>query len=516
VALSVSGGPPTSSSTSAPTSAPTDSLSTEPSPTPDDILLALLDERQIAQLVRTSTTPPETLAGILRTADTHLRMTIAAHPNADADLISRAARDPQCDVRGVVAGREDTPIPVLSSLRSDRSKYVRIAVAENPHTSRSDLDSMVDDPEAAVRRRLVTADVSRSTVDRLSRDRVAHIRALVVTCRDLDPVLAERLASDRDHTVRAAAAARRLRPDLLVRLAGDPHPDVARTVAGHSWAPLDAVLEAAGHPSEDVRLVAATIHGHRDEVGEALWADPDRRVRHCVARSARSEAIATRMVGDDAPMVRLALARRPGFPEEHLLTLARDRSVSVVEAVLAHPRCPTRVLLDGLSSNRRSIRWTCRERLRERGVMADPTTLLDRRSASLADLLWWADTVVDHARLAEAMSDPHLPQAVALAILGRPEPDERILLAAMFSERPAVRCRVASIASAPERILRTLAGDPATTVRAAVADHTTTTDTVLRRLARDPQTTVRAAARANLAARRAAARWRRPLGRHPH
>jgi hypothetical protein len=489
---------------------------TPPEATPDDILLALIDPREIRRMVRATTTAPEMLAAIFRTADVRTRVEIAAHENADVDLLARAAADPQCDVRRTVADRSDAPSTVLSGLRADRSKYVRFAVAGNPSTARSDLDWMVDDREAIVRRRLATADVSRSTVDRLSRDRVVHIRSLVATCCDLDPVLTERLVTDRDHIVRSSVAGRRLGPDLMVRLAGDPHPDVARAVAEHDWAPLDAVLVAAAHPCDTVRHVVATTHGHNGEVADMLWADPERRVRHAIARRTRDESIAGRMVGDPDPGVRLVLAKRPDLPEEHLLTLAGDRSVRVVEAAMRHPRCPTGAVRDGLASNWRSVRSTCREVLVARGIMAEPTGPVDRATATLADLLWWADTVVDHGRLADAMRDPDLPEVVALAILGRRDPDERILLEGMFSMSPSVRHRVASIASTPERILRTLAGDPSPAVRSAVAEHRTTPDAVLRRLACDPRASVNSAARAALAARRSEARWRRQLSSRRH
>lgn len=482
--------------------------------TPDDILLALLDPREIRRMVHSSTTAPEMLAAILRNADVRTRVEIAAHENADGDLLTRAAADPQCDVRREVAVRSDAPAALLSSLRADRSKYVRLAVAGNPNTARSDLDAMVDDREPMVRRRLVTADVSRSTIDRLSRDRVVHIRSLVAACCDLDPILAERLVTDRDHLVRSSVASRRLRPDLMVRLAGDPHPDVARAVAEHEWAPVDAVLIAASHASDAVRHVVATTHGHHDAVADMLWADPERRVRHAIARCTRDETIAGRMVHDTDPGVRLALAKRPDLPEEHLATLARDRSVRVAEAAIRHPRCPTAVVLDGLASNWRSVRWACREVLPSRGVAAEPMGPVDRATATVADLLWWADTVVDHGRLAEAMADPDLPEPVALAILGRPDPDERILLEAMFSTCPAVRRRVASIASTPERILRTLAGDPSPAVRAAVAANHATDDAVLRRLGRDPRASVNSTARSATATRRAEARWRQRINRH--
>ncbi|MGA1345589.1 MAG: hypothetical protein ACO35E_06410 [Ilumatobacteraceae bacterium] len=484
--------------------------------TPDDILLALLDEREIWRLIRAATTAPEMLAAIFRSAGARRRADIAAHANADSALLARAAADPLCDVRRTVATRPDAPPDVLAGLRDDRSKYVRYAVAGNPGTRRADLDQMVGDRESMVRRRLVTADVSRSTIDQLSRDRSTHIRSLVATCCELDPVLAERLAADRDPTVRSSVAARHLQPTLMIRLAGDPHPAVARAVAEQESAPLDAILVAAMHASDDVRRAVATTHGRHLEVCEVLWSDPEPRVRDAIARLTPDEGIAGRMIGDDDPGVRLTLARRPDLPEAHLLTLAGDRSVRVVEAVMRHPQCPTSAILDGLASNWRTVRWACRELLHDRGIAADPTGPVDLATASLADLLWWADTVVDPARLAAALRDPDLPEVVALAILGRSDPDERVLLEGLFSTRSRVRRKVASIASTPERMLRTLAGDPSPGVRTAVATHAATPDDVLRRLARDPRRSVGTAAAAALAERRAEARWRQRISRRTH
>lgn len=475
-------------------------------PTPDDIVLALLDRREVERSVWREGTSPAMLAAAMRIGDARVRAGAASNDNATPDLLARAAADPQCDVRVVAARRRETPVDSLSRMRSDRSKYVRRAVAANPSTARDDLGAMVGDHDAEVRRRLARADVSAAAIETLSRDRSPWIRAQVASRRDLDRVVAERLATDPSADVRMAVAARPLRNEVLAVLATDVNPIVARTVATSPFASPATLRIVAAHPHPTPRIAVAVRAGHEDWATEMLADDPDLVVRSAIAQRTRMTGVAERLADDPAPYVRGIIAGRDDAGPDVLARLVNDRSSRVRGIVMANPRCPVEVIASNLASPQRTVRDAARRHLTERGAFVPPA---DRRPfstdrSSLADHLWWADTVTDEATLAAALRDPATPEVVAVAIVRRAGLGEAVLIEGMLSPHATVRHGVAAHPDAPERILRTLANDRSIPVRRAVADHANTDAGTLRRLCRDPHASVAQTARGERGLRR----WR--------
>lgn len=475
-------------------------------PTPDDIVLALLDRREVERSVWRTGTSPDMLAAAMRIGDARVRAGAASNENATPDLLARAAADAQCDVRVVAARRQDTPVESLSSLRTDRSKYVRRAVAANPSTPRDALDAMAGDHDAEVRRRLVEADVSAPTIEALSRDRSPWIRATVAGRRDLDRIIAERLATDPSADVRVVVASRPLRNEVLAILAADVNPIVARTVGTSPFASPATLRIVAAHPHPTPRIAVAVRAGHEDWATEMLADDPDLVVRSAIAQRTRMTAVAERLADDPAPYVRGIIAARDDVRPDVLAHLVKDRSSRVRQNAMANPMCPVEALESHLSSPHRTVREMARRHLRERGALATP---IDREPFStdrstLADHLWWADTVSDDVALTAVVRDPITPEVVAIAVLRRAGLGESVLIEGMLSPYASVRRLVAARPDTPERILRTLANDRSAPVRRAVADHAHTDPSTLRRLCRDPDPSVAATARGERGLRR----WR--------
>jgi len=131
------------------------------------------------------------------------------------ELARELAADPDPRLREALARRQDVPAEVLYFLAGDELASVRLAVAANPKGPSKGNLLLADDPDEAVRRSLATkigqsdagmsqsarvTDVARKVLEKLARDQVPHVRAIIAeslkSMADADPVLIGRLARD--------------------------------------------------------------------------------------------------------------------------------------------------------------------------------------------------------------------------------------------------------------------------------------------------------------------------------
>ncbi|MSZ78343.1 MAG: hypothetical protein F2667_14655, partial [Actinobacteria bacterium] len=175
----------------------------------------------------------------------------------------------------------------LQALSVHRLTAVRAAVARNPHASRALLVELARDRHHLVRyavaqnRGPFAEQVALGAADR-------SVRVILAQRRDLDASTYESLVVDSAHEVREAVVASSRSPDLVVRLAADPHPGVRSVVAHHDLCP--------------------------DELIDVLSRDRDARVRGSVASTRRlSEEMIARLLVDRSAAVRWnLLTHHPG------------------------------------------------------------------------------------------------------------------------------------------------------------------------------------------------------------
>ncbi|MCC3772791.1 hypothetical protein K6I34_006670, partial [Streptomyces sp. UNOC14_S4] len=214
---------------------------------------------------------------LLGLADPGVDEALAMNETLPADVLGRLARHPSPDVRrhvpraGLGADVVDVE-DVEELLVHDADAGVRAAVAR--HTERHALAALLaDDPDATVREALASraGTLPRELVGRLLTDDAPAVRAAVLRPGGATPPreLRDRLLADpatRALTVPHLTPA----PDLALRLAADPDPEVRAALAGCPALPeeVQALLEA-----DRDGLV-------RYDVLFSRWLPDERRMRH--------------------------------------------------------------------------------------------------------------------------------------------------------------------------------------------------------------------------------------------
>jgi hypothetical protein len=156
----------------------------------------------------------------------------AACSTTAADRLRELAAHPDDLVRGTVA-RFAAQVELLETLATDPAASVRAATANNPHTPRPTMDRLIADPDDEVRavvalsQMALPSDLAQLAGDPTSRVRRAvAVKAALLEDAPIDLVL--RLAADPDADVRRELVTDNAPRWLLKRLAKDPDFTVRR------------------------------------------------------------------------------------------------------------------------------------------------------------------------------------------------------------------------------------------------------------------------------------------------
>lgn len=203
------------------------------------------------------------------------RARIAADKATATTTLRELASDRSPKVRQAVARNPSAPIDVLNALARDEKWAVRFAVAENPSphalpvalgasdpdtrgraAQRDDLDAasiqlLLHDPVHTVRQRMAEVTQDQSVAAALARDPHPAVRSTILLNPMLSETDVEMLASDPIARVRATAAGcRRLRPEILSRMADDRSSLVRWSVLVDNPERLDLARKIAQDPDE--------------------------------------------------------------------------------------------------------------------------------------------------------------------------------------------------------------------------------------------------------------------------
>ncbi|MFJ9928516.1 PE-PGRS family protein [Streptomyces misionensis] len=251
------------------------------------------------------------------------RCSLAGNPYLDADLVALLARDPDDNVRSVVAVRSD--------LTEEQRAGIRVAFDPRGHYSPLGwVTALHEDPDAM--RRLAAS---------------AHplVRRSVARAPHLPPDVVERLADDEDPVVQLflAESCDDAPADMLLRVwqwwtGSLSAPDRPR---GHPNFPRRGLLRHADDPNPRMRQLALEDPESTAELVERFSRDGNEEVRHRAATDPRlTPASAVRLLDDPHDRVRHAAAQHPGLPARTGPTAAgpRDRPSGSPSPGVAHRR----------------------------------------------------------------------------------------------------------------------------------------------------------------------------------
>ena len=294
-------------------------------------------------------TPAQVLLSIAENRDCPLlvRLRVPQNRSVLPWLLSRLAKSPVWQVRGLAAVNSAMPVSVLKSLSTDESEFVRQVVALNTSTAEDELRSLADDDESKVRS--CVASNSSCPVDLLERllvDRIAKVRANAARHPAVPPERALALAGDRAMGVRAAVASRSDMPGHALRiLAADEKVRVRRAAASNQATPADALESLAAAADRSVRYWVGGNPSAPETVLRVLAADPELSVRTSVAKNDSSPAELLEAASTDVDScVREALAGNASTPADLLASLALDDCYWVRANVARNASAPPRAL----------------------------------------------------------------------------------------------------------------------------------------------------------------------------
>ncbi|MFD9818818.1 PE-PGRS family protein [Streptomyces violascens] len=257
--------------------------------------------------------------------DTAQRCSLAGNPHLDPDLVDLLARDPDEQVRSVVAVRADLA----------EEQRAAIDIDFDPRIHRHSLDwvtALHEDP-AAMRR--------------LARSSHPLVRRSVARARRLPPDVVELLARDEDRVVQLflAESCDDAPADMLLRVwqwwtGSLSTPDRPH---GHPNFPRTGLLGYAEDPNPRMRQLALDDAESTVELVERFSRDSDEEVRHRAASDPRlTPASAVRLLDDPYEHIRGAAARHPALPARVLIRLLRDGDTA--QDAARHPALPVHVM----------------------------------------------------------------------------------------------------------------------------------------------------------------------------
>ncbi|MFC5251645.1 PE-PGRS family protein [Streptomyces nigrescens] len=253
------------------------------------------------------------------------RCALAGNPHLERDLVALLARDPDENVRSVVATRPDLTEEQRSGIQIDFDP-------RGHHSALRWVTALHDDTDA---------------MRRLAASSHPLVRRSVARAKHLPPDVIERLAQDEDRVVQLflAESCDDAPAEMLLRVwqwwtGSLSTPDRPR---GHPNFPRHGLLRYAGDPNPRMRQLALDDPESTPELVERFSRDTEAEVRLRAANDPRlTPASAVRMLDDPHEHIRHAAARHPRLPARVLVQLLRDTDTAQTAA--RHPSLPVAVM----------------------------------------------------------------------------------------------------------------------------------------------------------------------------
>ena len=168
--------------------------------------------------------------------------------NVDIDfseILKELSKDPDEDVRRIVAGNENTPGNVLEGLSKDEEPGIRLLVAMNENTPGNVLEGLSKDEDWSVRQAVAENENTPGNVlEYLAKDKHWKVHCAVAENKNTPVATLEILAKNEDENVRCTVAENENTPaTVLEKLAKDNDPGVLISLIRNENTPV-AVLES--------------------------------------------------------------------------------------------------------------------------------------------------------------------------------------------------------------------------------------------------------------------------------
>ena len=450
-------------------------------PSPQDILMAFFDPREVAlRLLQPDASERILLAGF--GLEVRHRCRAAMHPNATRAVLERAAKDPIRDVRMEIASRDDLDLDLMRLLVNDRSKHVRINLTRNPSLPIEVRDELARDRSPMVRFQVADAPLSPRAVAQMTRDRNVWVLQRVASRDDLTPAQIERLSRHRHPDIRRKIAMHSDDSELLDRLSHDASAGVVTAVVANTATPEHSLIRLLNRTELSIRDALAARCDEYASLGAVLAHDEDWSIRRHVATNCRSGEVLATFINDRDLRVRSAMACNEHSSPDDLAQLLCGRSLAVASLAVQNPSTPLEAIDRFQASPQRAAREAARKRLNAcRRPVALPCS---DPKGPLEALLHWVDTVTDQLDMVTAIANPEMP-ALAAEPLAERLNDPDALRRAAESSHPKVRIAVVKNPWTDTETLAHLSTDPVSRVRLGVASHMNTNDDTLKALRRD-------------------------------
>ncbi len=314
--------------------------------------------------------PAAILEQLASHSDSIVRNCVADHPNTPSSVLERLADDDYSSTRWRIASNPNTPPHVLEQLlrkwENPDGEYNQQLC--RPLAARTDAPAFVLDRIASsefpdIRQRIASNPTTPlSTLARLAREESDDwVLSSVIHNPSLNQEIVEQLVQNGNPEVRLLAMdTPYITPQLWVKLARDPSPQVRRAIASrsnscrsiqspagyriieHPQLPDELWNEFATDPSVEVRQAVAFNNNAPVEILELLALDADPEVRQYLPNNPNTPInVLKRLSQDKIPSVRQQVAASDRTPVNLLEKLAIDPNQKISQALINNPNTPT-------------------------------------------------------------------------------------------------------------------------------------------------------------------------------
>ena len=180
-------------------------------------------------------TPIDILEKYSTDGNPDIRIQVASHKNASADILRKLAKDTDKRVRlAVTTQNPNITSSLLDELGTDWDPDIRIQVASHKNASADILRKLAKDTDKRVRLAVATQNpnITSSLLDELCTDENIEIRKLVADSSITSPDTLRRLSIDSNPQIRSAVLKNSsVTSDILEKLASDISVDIRIQVA---------------------------------------------------------------------------------------------------------------------------------------------------------------------------------------------------------------------------------------------------------------------------------------------
>jgi hypothetical protein len=304
-------------------------------------------------------TAEDSLLTLASDAALAVRLAVIANHRTTSTIFDHLANDPSTELRIRLAEHKAERLghSHLTILTSDPQESVRLAVANNPHTSEDSLLVLASDSSMAVR--LAVIENQRITTAirlHLTQDPALEVRLRLATYERYytgGPQIAHliNLAKDPEASVRLAVAKHQHTSEAtLLLLASDSSVPVRLAVIAHKNTTKAIRIHLTKDPDIAVRLRLAEVGRDYDRYTRSqiehasylinLSADPEESVRLAIlANDWIPPDVVTQLITDPSETVRLALIKTKKFRDEDFRILLNETQPTV-QAALIHLDIP--------------------------------------------------------------------------------------------------------------------------------------------------------------------------------